>query len=412
MTEKLSKNKPDIFNFLRFFALFCVLGTHSRIVISSNLPRFQVPDSFSTIAFTPAWIAMGIFFLLSGYLLGKGFYKGKYKTDLDGILSFWLSRLIRILPMYLLALIIAFLFINPTWFFMQNIKVLISLLTFTYNGTPGIDAVGALWFISTIFQLYLLAPIVYKFIISKIKKYHVFVFIFLLLLGLSFRLIAYKNGLDWYSKIYTPSWMNLDYFFGGMLLNSITRNSYNSVFKNIMKLISLCLLFSLTAGLMLLYKNNDYFFYQYIAPTVTIIIVSLIIFVFDTKDRVYSTKLTFMEFIKNPLRIIDLFAVLSFGIYLYHSYLFSIMPKLMNIPSIFPVYISNGRTLFIIYTFTLFILFIWAAILYLYIEKPANAYRLNISIIPVLKEKIRQIRDTISSCVGGVENNITIYTFA
>lgn len=410
--EKTYKNKPDIFNFLRVFALFCVLGTHSRIVISANLPRFHVEDSFLTVAFTPAWTAMGIFFLLSGYLLGKGFYNNKYQTDLNGILSFWISRLIRILPMYLFVLFVVFLFIHPDWFFIEKSKALIPLLTFTYNGTPGIDPIGALWFVSTIFQLYLLAPIGYKFILSKVKKYHFGIFILFVVLGLSYRLICNKMGLMWHTSVYFPSWANLDYFFCGMLLNAITQNSKNNLFKLIMKPVSLLLLFALTAYLMILYKHNDYFFYQYIAPTAVILILSLIIYVFDTKDRIYSTKLTFMEFIKNPLRIIDVLALLSYGAYLYHSYFFAIMPRLIANSAIFPAYISNGRTLFIIYTFSFFIIFIWAAILYIYIEKPANAYRLNVSVIPVLKDCIEKLKNIKSILVkGGVEINIPVYSF-
>ncbi|MGN0018837.1 MAG: hypothetical protein ACI37S_07345 [Candidatus Gastranaerophilaceae bacterium] len=41
-------------------------------------------------------------FLFIRYLLGKGFYNGKYKTNKNGIIGFYISRFVRIVPMYLL----------------------------------------------------------------------------------------------------------------------------------------------------------------------------------------------------------------------------------------------------------------------------------------------------------------------
>lgn len=61
----------DIFNFLREVALLCVIGLHTVCVISAVYP--EIPHSW--LFNTPAWLAMWIFFFLSGYLLGKGLIK-------------------------------------------------------------------------------------------------------------------------------------------------------------------------------------------------------------------------------------------------------------------------------------------------------------------------------------------------
>lgn len=164
--EKIYKNKVDIFNFLRVFALFSVLGTHSRISISSFFPQFNVYTSFPMFTYTLAWTAMGMFFILSGYLLGKGFFDGKYKADIKGMVSFWITRLLRILPMYLFFIIVLAFFAEPEVFWKENYKILVPLLTFTLNGVtePSTEYFGATWFISTIMQLYLLTPVFYKII--------------------------------------------------------------------------------------------------------------------------------------------------------------------------------------------------------------------------------------------------------
>ena len=181
----------DIFNFVRGIALLCVIGIHTVCVINPVYPDIR----YSKLFHTPAWISMWIFFFLSGYLLGKGFFLGKYKTDKNGILCFYISRLIRIVPMYLLFLFILFLFYDPIWF-ITNFFTTIKLLTFTYNGNPGITGVGALWFVSTIVQLYIMTPFVYKFILSKFNNKTpqtiVFAVALIVVLGLSYRLI-----IDW-----------------------------------------------------------------------------------------------------------------------------------------------------------------------------------------------------------------------
>ena len=146
-----SISRMDVFNFIRGVALLCVIGFHTLCVIQPTYPDIKVPWIF----ITPAWYAMWAFFFLSGYLLGKGFFNGKYEK---------ISRAIRIVPVYLFFLLVLFLFYKPLWF-INNLKTLYFLLTFTYNGwlMPSITGVGATWFISTIVQLYAFAPLVYKF---------------------------------------------------------------------------------------------------------------------------------------------------------------------------------------------------------------------------------------------------------
>ena len=192
--KEKQNNNYDIFNILRAIAVLCVFGSHSCIVIREYHPGIQFPWFFST----PAWAAMWMFFIISGYLLGKGFYSGKYSIGFNGMCNFWINRLIRILPMYLFFIFLFFLFINPGWFIREGSNALIHMLTFTYNGRPGIDGTSATWFVSTIMQLYLLSPLFYRFVFSRIKKWHhIFMFI-LIISGLVFRVSTFYFKLYYY----------------------------------------------------------------------------------------------------------------------------------------------------------------------------------------------------------------------
>ena len=380
--EKVYKNQTDIFNFLRFIALFCVLGSHARIVISSHLSNFDMQSSFPFYWFTPAWFAMGLFFLLSGYLLGKGFYSGKYKTDREGILNFWYQRLVRILPVYLFFLLLNFLFTDPDFFAVNKWKAIIPLLTFTYNGAPLSEFITPCWFISTIMQLYLLAPLGYKFVISKIKSKHLLYIFLIAALWCVFRLTGnYVLHLTWATKIYAPSWFNIDLFFCGMLFNGITNTVVSENVKKYMRPLSLILLFGLIFGCTYEYYKEIYTFQRYFAPTLCIFVFGMIVYSFDSKNRSYSEKITLKNVVKNPLRIFDIFGILSFEMYLYHSYLFSIMPDYIA-KNLVAVSSSDYRgTLIYCIIFGFIVLTVWSAVVYEIIEKPANNFRKNKNII-------------------------------
>ena len=147
--------------------------------------------------------------------------------------------------------------------------------------------------------------------------------------------------LDWSSQIYIPSWMNFDLFFGGMLLNSFTQNSKDNKVKKWLRPVSLLLLFILILYCMLTYKAGHITFQRFYAPSIIILIFLLIMYSFDSKDKSCSFPINLKNIIKNPLRIIDVIGIISFGAYMYHSYLFSIMPEFINNPKIFPSAISN-----------------------------------------------------------------------
>jgi len=82
---------------LRAFAILLVLGRHSlRPFISED--SYQAVVTVGPVDLTPlvlnGWIGVDLFFVLSGFLIGRQAWRG------DGLLRFWFKRVTRILPAY------------------------------------------------------------------------------------------------------------------------------------------------------------------------------------------------------------------------------------------------------------------------------------------------------------------------
>lgn len=364
-------NKVDIFNLLRATALLCVLGTRAIIVIGQTTPGITFPWFINT----PAWGAMWIFFAISGYLLGKGFYAGKYDvSSLSGMIDFYLGRFIRIAPSYYLLLLIIFLFVNPVWFATISGTDTLHMLTFTYTGSPGIVGVGATWFISTIMQLYLLAPVVYRFFLSKIpQKFTLTAIIALVIIGFMLRLYLQNKEINW-NTVYISSWCNLDIFFAAMLLNAITQNAKNYDWRKYLKPTSLLLFFGfIILNTYYISQSKHISSYQYKYPTIYLMLTMLVIYAFDYVGRVRSSALSWTNIRRNPLRLIDGLALISFSAYLYHSNLFSVMPKCFNA-------LKLQYSGFCAFIAGVGIISVFATIMYYLVEKPTQALRKNLHI--------------------------------
>ena len=77
--------------------------------------------------------------------------------------DFYARRFLKIAPLYYLYCGF-FEIVSGQRYLWENPIVLIRMLTFTYNGAPGINGLGHLWYISSAMQLYLIMPAVYLLI--------------------------------------------------------------------------------------------------------------------------------------------------------------------------------------------------------------------------------------------------------
>ena len=221
-------------NFLKGLATICVFVLHFSIIMPGKKP---------VLFYTPAWVGVWIFFILSGYLIGKGFWNNKNKTDtLKDILRFYLTRFIRILPIYFFIVLLDLLFINPSIYF-NGSETLLRVLTFRLRNPYGDYMIGNLWFVSTIVQLYLITPFVWNFIIKPLKKYSSSMLILLVVGFFLIRTALYKQ-VSWDYFILPSILTNIDLYFGGFILASLTFENKNNILKQIVRPVSLAALIS------------------------------------------------------------------------------------------------------------------------------------------------------------------------
>ena len=95
--EYPEKNKVDMLNVLRFTAFMMIFLLHAKTFIPV---KWNENSSIAWILYTPAWAGTWIFFMLSGYGIGAGFYLGKYDLSINGILHYYIKRIFSILPIY------------------------------------------------------------------------------------------------------------------------------------------------------------------------------------------------------------------------------------------------------------------------------------------------------------------------
>lgn len=150
----------DAINVLRGIACIMIIAVHAPL--SDSLLALWI----RSVTATTTHLAIGIFFLISGFVLGKGYLGGKYSLSVKGILLFYWKRFKRIAPLY--YLVIFYLFLRTPTGLPSRIDYFFRYLSFTATPTTQIYSSGYLWFVSTLMQLYLLAPIGF-FLLHKLK---------------------------------------------------------------------------------------------------------------------------------------------------------------------------------------------------------------------------------------------------
>jgi peptidoglycan/LPS O-acetylase OafA/YrhL len=170
----------DYFLLFRFVACLLVIRQHVGFITPN------IPFGF-LLGGTPGsggYAVVG-FFLLSGYLLSKGFVSGKYTFDVAGIIAYYFSRAKRILPLYYFVTIFTVFFIFP-YLITPNqsyyLPYLVKILTLNYyGGLPYFNQVY--WTITVECLFYAILPLLGWFILRKMSLWKAgIVFIFSILL--------------------------------------------------------------------------------------------------------------------------------------------------------------------------------------------------------------------------------------
>lgn len=141
---------------LRALAILLVLGRHSLRPFTSE-EAYRPVATVGAVDFTPAllngWVGVDLFFVLSGFLIGRQVWRGT-----EGVGRFWFRRAARILPAYwtCLALVAMGLTAAGAWSgkgidFLAHVVML--------QDYTGSVFVAAFWSLGTEEKFYLLAPL-------------------------------------------------------------------------------------------------------------------------------------------------------------------------------------------------------------------------------------------------------------
>ncbi|MGK7957352.1 MAG: acyltransferase family protein [Crocosphaera sp.] len=306
-----------------------------------------------------------IFFCLSGYLMGKAFFNGRYKFNQQGVLNFWRNRALRILPLYSFTVLFLSILVYPEILKTENLGVLLRVCTFTYQIfiTPeSLDFNVSIWSLSTEVQFYLLVPFLYGILKQfTLNRRNIGLMLIVIIVGLfSFKLLIWLalkpiivNTYYGFRYWYAPLATNLDIFLIGFLMNPLIgciheaameeKNStlsngvilknQNLSFDKFYKIIAVILL-------ILLYFFTAYHYYHlgllepnsvslspeirspitiFILQPLTALTIAYFIFSFEYQMLTnHRQKLSFSALLQNPYRVLEVLGNLSYGLYLWH----------------------------------------------------------------------------------------------
>lgn len=324
MNNSYAKQKTnffsDPFNYLRVIAMLCVFLLHAK---TNSLNHQSSPLSF--LLYTPAWAGVWIFVFLSGYFLFKGFWQERYALTRKGVGKFYVKRVLKLLPTYYVTFLFAYLLFSvgkPL-----NTKTVLQFLFLGYNGTGALfTGMGALWFVSTIFQLYLLTPLL-AWLLRPLKNKRTLTAIallFVIVLGLFYRLLSYRLDWDWYRHTYTAFYANLDIYLGAglfALLKHQTGELQNKRFflsARILSALSILLLIAANSYVYFSQNVDMLFVYRYYLPSVYLLSCGFFAFAFDGIRRVKDQK----------TRPVDFLAGVSLEFYMVHSIMLNVCQPL------------------------------------------------------------------------------------
>ena len=205
----------DLFLVLRGVACALVVLMHSGIVLGRNFTSYNF--LVSALTFSPAWLGMGIFFSLSGYLMTANFLSGKYSFNKQGIRTFLRKRFFRIGPLTIFAFILISILERNSLEFQWT--AFSEILTFNFYGKGGPPGTDALWSMSTEWMFYCALPFM-LIPLFKMRTKRLFIFALgfeLLLISLRASLYFLGTGFGSWHFVYFSLLGNMDFFLSGII---------------------------------------------------------------------------------------------------------------------------------------------------------------------------------------------------
>jgi peptidoglycan/LPS O-acetylase OafA/YrhL len=220
-----SRRDVDWLLLIRGLACGLVYIMHSGIEFNHDFSYGH--SRWAWILYSPAWLGMVLFFTLSGYLMGKGFYTGKYDLSRSGVTLYLRNRFLRIFPLMIVVGLLATIWQSPQLLSIPQTGVRIAL--FGFNGLDGTGTIGAFWSLSTEWQYYLLVPAAFAIALAASRPFTptpkvLLPVATLLMLGVGFMIRHYQwthheGAASWATYIFPALLGNIDVFLLGFLTN-------------------------------------------------------------------------------------------------------------------------------------------------------------------------------------------------
>ncbi len=334
------QNQVDALLVIRAFACFMVLVSHC--LSQRKLIVYKDVD-LTWLIFSNGGVAVWIFFALSGYLMGKAFYTGRYQVNRSEIFKFWRNRALRIAPLYYFALIFLCLFVYPETLKLENWAYLLRLLTFTYAQHIPVAFSGTFWSLSTEVQFYLCVPFLYVLLKSHLynRRRIIFAAIAIIIAVFIIKLVfilpissLIKTNIFYAIKYwYSPMITNLDVFLIGFLVNPLLQlksKPFQLPFQKQMAVSLIAVLYLFTAHH---HYYQEFLYLQgggirtsmtlFILQPLTALVVAFFVYAFESPAGAYEStirnrRLSFSAILENPWRSLEIFGNLSYGIYIWH----------------------------------------------------------------------------------------------
>lgn len=350
---------------LRFFAIFFVMHDHGS--------RF-VPKAFLDYYNFIRYDGVGVFFVLSGFLIGGILLKqlDKYKFNLNFLFDFWIRRWMRTLPNYflfLVSLLILYSFIYNDFEISSHLNYFIFFQNI-YSGK--LDFFGESWSLAVEEWFYLSLPILMLTLglIIKSQKIILFISIILILIVCNyFRYCLFMSNND-YEDINHSVLGRLDSIIYGVLGAYLCKN-YKTIWVNyklFFLILGVCLIFSTK-----IIHFSEQFNFQFKSTLISITI--LFILPFFNEFKQLNNKII-SKFIINT-------SLISYSIYLVNSQVSNFLVRGINWNSVvnnIQSYLGGYQgtwSIFLVINFFLFFLltFLISSIIYKYYEVPMTKLR-------------------------------------
>lgn len=290
---------------LRFFAFILIFIHHlgpTNILFVENIKNI-------------GWLGVDIFFCLSAFLLTQILRAEVEKTGTLNIRNFYIRRILRIWPLYLIYCIIAIIFsCYKDVLTFENWNRSVGLLTFSdnifvslYDYNP-ILFTGHLWTLSYEEQFYLALPFLILFLVKRNSDYQRNLFLIIIMIGGSLiRLFFIYNNVNRFAIWVLP----ITHF------ESILFGVFLGFRKEILKTINLfpwLLIAAVSILIIFLLPSNliTSYYLMILYPCIGVLSGSLVCIFLYSRSEIYKTLLS------NKVSVY--LGKISFGLYVFHIF--------------------------------------------------------------------------------------------